>query len=187
MGWRIPLGGDGRPFIPFMPFTPFICGGGPGYPFGGDGRPFIPPRIDGLYGLPGDWLARLGKPPIGGGPPLYCSSSSRAAVSEFARESACIWPRSTLPYRFEEQDIRGSSMMLSCRLGTWLMTWLDRCLPKLGRNLLPRVGVESNSGFLRSWEALGGGALRFFLEVTLIMSKLSGSIGGGGGPEPRST
>ena len=108
-GWRTPFGGDGLP--------PFICC--PGYPFGGDGRPFgppgAPPRIDGLYGFPGDWLDRLGKAPfiMPGGPWLYCNSSRRALVSELVLDSACIAPRSTAPYLFVLDDKSGSSIMFS--------------------------------------------------------------------------
>jgi len=55
------------------------------------------------------------------------------------------------------------------------MTWLERFLPKLGRNLLLLEGAASCSGFFRNCAALLG-AFRFFFDVTLIMSKLSGSI-----------
>jgi hypothetical protein len=41
----------------------------------------------------------------------------------------------------------------------------------------------SLSGFLRNWAALGLGPFRVFLDVTLIMSKLSGSIMDCCGPE----
>jgi hypothetical protein len=38
--------------------------------------------------------------------------------------------------------------------------------------------MASNSGFFRICAAEGPGTLRFFRDVTLIMSKLSGSIMG---------
>jgi hypothetical protein len=74
-------------------------------------------------------------------------------------------------------------MMFSCRLGTPDMIWLDLFLPKLGRNLLVRDGPVSCSGFLRNCAGVAADAFRFFFEVTLIMSKLSGSIIGWTGPE----
>ena len=52
----MPSGGDGRPFGP-----------GPPIPLGGEGRP-LTPRSEGLYGFPGDWLARLGNGPLMPGP-----------------------------------------------------------------------------------------------------------------------
>jgi hypothetical protein len=68
---------------------------------------------------------------------------------------------------------------LSLTVGIWLiwLIWLDRLRPK-GRNLLLLDGSASPSGLRRIWDAGGPATLRFFLEVTLIMSKLSGSITG---------
>ena len=152
---------------------------------GGDGRPLI----DGLYWPPGDWLVRRGYAPfmLGGpigpgpipgiGPWPYWSSSSLDAVREFARDSACIVPRSTAPYRFDEHAMSVSSRRFSPSAGT-LLIWLVLLRPKLGLNLLARgCGSASPCGLFLTSRAEGG-AFRFFRDVTLIMSKLSGSIRG---------
>lgn len=81
-------------------------------------------------------------------------------------------------------------MMSSCSAGIAEdMIWLDRFLPKLGRNLLVFDGTSSCSAFLRNCAAFATllGVFRFFLEVTLIMSKLSGSINVGTGIDAGST
>src|SRR3569833_3298621 len=121
---------------------------------------------------------------MGKGPGPPCISSRRAAVSEFVRDSLCSWPRATFPYLLEVNDMRGSSIMLVCVAGAPpSMIWLERFLPKLGRKRLFLGGPppRNQSRPLRIWAALGGGPLRFFLDVTLGGAGGAGA-GGGGGP-----
>lgn len=87
------------------------------------------------------------------GPQLI--SSMRWDVIEFALDSCCIAVRSTAPYLLDVKPMSGSSKMLSRKLGTWLTTWLERFLPKLGRKRLVLAGgaTLSNSGFFLNWAA----------------------------------
>lgn len=95
--------------------------------------------------------------PIGppGAPGPQAISSMRWDVIEFARDSCCIADRSTAPYLLDVKPMSGSSKMLSCKLGAWLTIWLERFLPKLGRNRLVLEGAGSISGFFRNWAAEG--------------------------------